>query len=298
MSTTYDAIIIGGSYSGLSAAMALGRSMRKTLVIDGGKPCNAPTPHSHNFITQDGETPVAIRNKAREQVAKYDTVSFADVQATMVTNNGDSFTITAADGQTYTAKRLLLATGIRDIMPNIPGFAECWGKSVIHCPYCHGYEVRGQKTAAIGNGDVGYHVGLLLTNWTKDLKVFTNGPATFSAEQLQALQNNNVPVIEKKISELLHEKGQVKAILFADGSEEEVSAVYNKPAFEQHSDLHAQLGVKLNEMGYIDVDFKYKTSVPGVYAAGDNTNMMRAVASAVAAGNMAGAMINAELIFG
>ena len=298
MDNRYDVIIIGGSYAGLSAAMALGRSLRNVLVIDSGEPCNAQTPHSHNFITQDGETPARIREIARMQVAKYNTVTFHNTRALMASSTGGGFTITTSNEQKHTDKRLLLATGIKDIMPGIPGFAECWGISVLHCPYCHGYEVRAQKTAVVGDGDVGYHVGMLLTNWTKDLQILTNGPHSFSAEQLKALQNNNISINEKKIGELMHNNGKVHTLGFTDGTQENISVIYHKPQFQQHSNIYEQLGCGLNEMGYLNVDMKQKTTVDGVYAAGDNTIMMRSVANAVAMGNMAGAMINAELIFG
>jgi thioredoxin reductase len=295
--SAYEVVIIGGSYAGLSAAMALGRALRNVLVIDGGKPCNRQTPHSHNFITQDGETPAAIAAKAKQQVMKYDTVHFLDASVTDIKKQENLFTITTNDGKQFTAQKILFATGIRDIMPEIPGFAECWGISVLHCPYCHGYEVRGQKTAIIANGDMAYHIGALITNWTKDLTLLTNGKSTLTKEQTDDLQKRNVSIIETSISDLVHKDGMVESVNFADGTSIQVNAIYSKPPFEQHSHLPQQLGCQLNEQGYIQVDIKQKTTADGIYAAGDNTSMMRAVAAAVAGGNMAGAAINAELIF-
>src|SRR5687767_8830866 len=151
----FDVIIIGGSYAGLSAAMALGRALRNVLIIDSGKPCNRQTPHSHNFITQDGNSPKQIASVAKEQVAKYNTVEFLDGLATTATKTEKGFEVSTQSGQQFFTKKIILATGLKDNMPAIPGFAECWGITVIHCPYCHGYEVRNVKTGVLGNGDFG-----------------------------------------------------------------------------------------------------------------------------------------------
>ena len=204
MNNNFDVIIIGGSYSGLSAAMSLGRALRNVLIIDSGQPCNRNTPHSHNFLTQDGETPAIIASKAKEQVLKYTTVKFVEDKAIAATGTDNGFTVSTKAGKTYTAVKLLLAMGIRDIMPEIDGFAECWGTSVIHCPYCHGYEVNGQKTAILANGDAAYHYATLLSQWTKSLTIFTNGPAAFSDEQTRKLAQHNIPVIEASIEQLKH----------------------------------------------------------------------------------------------
>ncbi|MEL6971969.1 MAG: NAD(P)/FAD-dependent oxidoreductase, partial [Bacteroidota bacterium] len=149
----FDVIIVGGSYSGLSAAMALGRSLRNILIIDSGLPCNRQTPHSHNFITQDGEQPAAIAEKAKAQVLNYDTIRFLHGKAISGKKTENGFTITTQKEETFTAKKLVFATGVKDIMPDIGGFSACWGISVIHCPYCHGYEVKNEKTGILANGD-------------------------------------------------------------------------------------------------------------------------------------------------
>jgi len=150
----HDVIIIGGSYAGLSAAMTLGRSMRKVLIIDSGKPCNRQTPYSHNFITHDGETPAAIAQKAREQVLKYPTVQLVNDTALRASKNENGFEIITASEAAYNTTKIIFATGVLDIMPDIKGFAECWGISILHCPYCHGYEVKDKPLGIIANGDV------------------------------------------------------------------------------------------------------------------------------------------------
>lgn len=292
----FEVIIIGGSYSGLSAAMALGRALRKVLVIDSGKPCNRMTPHSHNFITHDGKTPAEISTLARVQVEQYETVHFYNGLATKARQLDKVFEIETGDGNIFNAQKLIFATGIRDIMPDIPGLAECWGKSVIHCPYCHGYEVRNQKTGILGNGEYGYEFSALISHWTKDLTLYTNGKVDLKPEQLVKLKARHIDIVEKEIDRLGHENGQIKQIVFKDGSRTELKAIYTRCAFEQHCLLPKELGCEITEDGYIKVDGMQKTSIEGIYACGDNTTRMRTVSGAVAMGTMAGAVLNREMV--
>ncbi len=294
---TFDAIIIGGSYAGLSGAMALGRAIRKVLIIDSDNPCNKQTPYSHNFLTQDGSTPAEIRAKAIEQVLAYPTITFVKDKALSVQKDGDLFEILTGKGDKYTATKLLFATGVNDQIPDIDGFAACWGISIIHCPYCHGYEVKGQKTAIMANGDIAFHMTALISNWTKEIILLTNGKSTLSAEQNALLNKRGIQVIETKITAVKQDKGHLEKVVFADGNSLVISVMYAKIPFSQHSDIPQQLGCELTEEGYIKVDELQKTTVPGIYAAGDNTTMARAVAQAVWAGARAGISINNELIF-
>lgn len=292
----FDVIIIGGSYAGLSAAMALGRALKKILVIDGGNPCNKQTPHSHNFLTQDGKTPKEISELAKSQVANYDTISFANDVAIKGEKNSNGFEITTQTGIVYQGRKLFFGTGVKDLMPDIEGFAECWGISVIHCPYCHGYEVRHQKTGLFANGDMAYEFGKLLWNWTKDLTIYTNGKSALSVEQTKILVDKNINVIEKEIVKIKHQNGQIEELIFADGSTQKLDALYAKIPFIQKSYIPQSLGCEITEMGMLKVDFMQKTTIDGVFAAGDSTNMMRSVANAVYGGNMAGAAASKELI--
>jgi len=292
----FDVIITGGSYAGLSAAMALGRALRSVLIIDSGKPCNSQTPHSYNFITHDGETPKAIADKAREQVLAYDTIKFHQGLATKGIKTENGFEITTAANEVFTAKKLLFATGVTDIMPGIAGFADCWGISVLHCPYCHGYEVKHQPTGLIGNGDLGFELSRLISNWSKNLVLFTNGRSTLTAEQTEKITSHHIEIIENEIMSFTHTNGYIQQVVFADGSARNISAVYARPAFQQHCAIPEALGCELTEQGYIKTDDFQRTSVHGVYAAGDSTTMFRAVSAAVAAGGKSGATINKELI--
>ncbi len=183
----FDVIIVGGSYSGLSAAMSLGRSLRQVLVIDSGLPCNRQTPHSHNFITQDGEVPTVISAKAKLQVDFYKTVQFFNGLAVQANKTKVGFEIKTDSGEVFTSKKVLFATGVKDLLPEIKGLAECWGISVLHCPYCHGYEVKTEKTAIIANGEMAFEYAKLISNWTKDLRLLTNGKSALTSEQTKIL---------------------------------------------------------------------------------------------------------------
>lgn len=292
----YDAIIAGGSYAGLATAMALGRALRKVLVIDSGNPCNQQTPHSHNFLTNDGKTPKEITGIACQQVQQYKTVDFLSAFVTSGRKTESGFVVETESGETFAAKKLVFATGIKDSMPDIPGFAECWGISVLHCPYCHGYEVRQQKTVILANGNDAVELATLISNWTDDLTVYTNGKSTLSEQQEQKLQQHNIHINENEIEKLEHRNGYVERILLKDGFNATVKAIYARLPFVQHSSVPQMLGCELTPEGYIKTDPAQRTTVPGIFACGDNTTRMRTVANAVAMGTTTGMMLNKELI--
>ncbi len=291
----FEIIIIGGSYSGLSAGMTLGRALRHILIIDSGNPCNRQTPHSHNFITQDGKTPKEIATSAKEQVEQYSSVKFHDGFAIRAVKTPNGFEITTQNNVKFITEKLIFATGVKDIMPDIKGFSECWGISIIHCPYCHGYEVKNEETGILANGDIAFHYAQLISNWTKKLTIFTNGKSTLTQEQIAKIKTHNIPIIEKEITALNHKNGHLKNIIFADHSTFQLKAIYARPAFVQHSDIPKQLGCELTEQGLIKVDMFQKTTVENIFACGDNSSPFRAVSHAVASGTTAGALLNNEM---
>jgi len=293
----FDVIIVGGSYSGLAAAMALGRALTPVLVIDSGLPCNRQTPHSHNFLTRDGQTPKQIATIARQQVQEYETVTFFRGLAVAARKAGNDWEIEVVSGEVFRAGRLVFATGIRDILPSIDGLGECWGISVLHCPYCHGYEVAGAKTGILANGDGAIEMATLISNWTKDLTLYTNGPSGLTAEQENQLTTRQIRIIDKEIANLAHIDGQVQNLIFRDGSQSPVKAIYTRAPFVQHCIIPAALGCEQTEEGHIKVDTFQETTVSGIYACGDNTSRIRTVAHAVAAGTMAGIAISRKMIF-
>ncbi len=291
----YDVIIIGGSYAGLSAAMALGRSLRNTLIIDAGDPCNRQTPYSHNFLTQDGRKPAEIAATAREQVAAYDTVHFCDGFVKSARRSGKRIEVSTSDERSFSARRIILATGVKDIMPAIPGFEACWGISAIHCPYCHGYEFKGESTAILANGAKALHLSQLVLNLTRRLTLLTNGPADFDEEAQKRLSEQGIKVVDSPISEITHENGHIQSLRFEDGSALAMQALYAALPFEQSSNIWQDLGCTLTESGHLQVDAFYKTSAEDVYACGDNAFGMRSVAHAVYSGNLVGAAVNMSL---
>jgi len=292
----YDAIIVGGSNAGLSAAMILGRALRRVLVFDNNQPCNRQTPHSHNFLTRDGETPAAIASIAREQVLRYPSVALQTDKVVGAQAVEGGFQVTTERGEMLHSRKLLLATGVKDEMPAIPGFAECWGVSVLHCPYCHGYEVHGQQLGLLANGNMAAELASLIHHWSKDLVLFTNGPAILTTEQATAIAARNIQVVEAPIAELEHLNGQLCAVHTTDDVAHPLPAIFARVPFRQHTDIAAQLGCTHTETGLIQATAFGETNVPGVFVAGDNSTPMRQVSMAVSGGSMAAAFINRELM--
>ena len=291
----FDVIIIGGSYAGLSAGMALGRALKKVLIVDNGQPCNIQAPYSHNFLTQDGKTPSEIAASAREQVIKYETVQFYEGLAIMANKISKGFEVCMVSGSVFKTRKLIFATGVKDIMPQLEGFAACWGKSIIHCPFCHGYEVRNRTTGIIGNGDAGFEFVKMLSNWTSDLTLFTNGVSTLTEIQQKKLQQHNIAVIDKPIAYFEQQNGFLKQIVFNDLTDFSIEVLYTKLPFVQQCLLPFVLGCELTSQGLIKVNEFQKTSVYGIYACGDSTNALRSVSNAVASGTVTGAMTNKEI---
>lgn len=292
----FDVIIIGGSYAGLSAALSLGRALRKVLVLDNGNPCNKQTPHSHNFLTRDGETPAQIADKGRKEVLKYPSVTFENGRVVAVSKINDHFKVQTEEKALFSAKKIIFATGLIDIIPEIAGFAECWGISILHCPYCHGFENKNLPTGVFANGQAGYDQAKFLSNWTKELVLYTDGRSTLTEEQAANLDRRNIPIVEKEIEGFEHSSGKISNIVFKDGSKQTLKVLYATPEVKQQSELPCELGCEFTEHGRIEVDIFQKTTVEGIYAAGDNSSMGRAVPVAVAAGSVAGVMLNKELI--
>lgn len=294
--TNFDVIIVGGSSAGLSAGMCLGRALRTVLIIDSGKPCNQQTPHSHNFLTQDGSTPEKILSIAREQLAEYKTVELIADLAVKGIKTDSGFEITTQSGKSFLSKKLVFATGIKDSMPAIEGFAECWGISAIHCPYCHGYEYSNEETGILANGDIGFETSKLISNWTKDLTLYTNGKSDLTAAQTESLQKHGIKIEEKVLKQIIHENGQIGKVIFDDDSEAHLAALYARLGFTQHCAIPEDLGCEMTEQGHIKTDMFMKTTIPGVYACGDNITPMRSIANAAYNGSVAGAVLNMELI--
>ncbi len=292
----FDIIIVGGSYSGLAAGMAAGRALKKVLIIDDGKPCNRQTPHSHNFITHDGKTPAEITALAKSQLGIYKSIEFYSGLAIAGNKTKDGFEILLESGQTFATAKLIFATGIRDILPGIEGLAACWGITALHCPYCHGYEIRDQTTGILGNTESGFDLSRLISNWTNDLTLFTNGHSTLTVEQTGKLRNHHIKIIEDEIERLEHNNGFIQNIIFKNGTETALKALYVHGRFEHQSIISQSFGCAFTDEGYIQVDSLQETTVTGIFACGDNTTRMRTVANAVAMGTTAGMTASRKII--
>lgn len=293
----YDVIIVGGSYAGLSAAMTLGRSLRKVLIIDSGKPCNRQAPLAHNLITHDGEKPGEIAAKAKEQVLLYPTINLLEGKAISGKKEDDLFEILTEQEEIFFAKKLLFATGLYDELPDLNGFSECWGISILHCPYCHGYEVKHGKIGLLGNGEMAYEFIKLLLNWSKDITLLSNGKCTLTKEQLIDFDRYNIEIIEEEIKSFAHENGELTHVVFMDDSITELEAIFTKTAFKQHCPIPEQLNCTLTEdHGFVQIDDMQRTTIPGVFAAGDCTTAFRVISGAMAQGTKAGACLNMELV--
>jgi thioredoxin reductase len=292
----FDVIIIGGSYAGLSSALTLGRSTRNVLVIDAGMPCNRQTPHSHNFLTHDGDRPAEIYKVAKAEVSKYPTVKFLNAKADSVKQVEGGFSVGLEDGQYFTSRKLLLATGLKDTLPDIKGLAPCWAISAIHCPYCHGYEVKNEKIGLLMNGEHAFEMAKNLHLWNKDLTILTNGKSQLNAEQTEKLKSKSITILEDELVELEHQNGQLGNVVFKNGERLNFKAIYVKPEIEQHINFNEQLGFELTELKTIKVNEQQQTTAKGVYAAGDCTTLFRSLSFITAAGTIAAVMINKELI--
>ena len=293
---SFDVVIVGGSNAGLAAGMALGRALKKVLIIDHGKPCNRQTPHSHNFLTNDGKTPAEISAIANLQVSNYSTISFFNGTAVSGNKTENGFNIYMETGEQFSARKLIFATGIKDLLPSIPGLSACWGISVIHCPFCHGYEVRNEKTGILANGNTAFEFSILISNWTNDLTLYTNGKSQLTMEQAAKLESREIKIVESDIEQLEHSKGLLKNIVFKDGTKTALKALYAPCTFEQHCKIPAAFGCEMTDEGYIKIDELYETNIKGIFAVGDNASKMRTIANAVAMGTAAGITISKILI--
>ncbi|WP_245582449.1 NAD(P)/FAD-dependent oxidoreductase [Neorhizobium lilium] len=290
----FDAIIVGGSYAGLSAALQLGRARRRILVIDEGLRRNRFAATSHGFLGQDGRAPNAIADDAREQLLRYPTVEWLNDRAEQACGSQDDFTITTAGGGSFSARRLLLALGVTDDLPDVAGLQERWGRSVFHCPYCHGFELDQGEIGVIASSHHSMHQALLLPDWGKTTLVL-NGCFEPDEEQREQLDERGVTIEPGKIDRI--EKNA--DLHLEDGRVLNFAGLFVLPQPRIAVPLANQLGCELEDALYpfIKTGFTQETSVPGVFACGDAARAAGSVAVAVGDGNVAGAALHQSLVF-
>ncbi|SDY56405.1 Thioredoxin reductase [Modestobacter sp. DSM 44400] len=304
METQHDVVVVGGGAAGLSGALALSRARRSVLVVDAGDPRNAPAGHVHNYLAREGTPPADLLAAGRAEVTGYGgTIQAGRVTAAKRVDD-DGFAVSLADGRTVRARRLLVTTGLVDELPAVPGLAELWGTDVLHCPYCHGWEVRDQPVGVLGTGPFAVHGALLWRQWSADVTLFVHTAPAPSDDELEQLAARGIPVVREPVAGVETAGGRLSGVRLTDGTVVPRTALVVAPRFTARSAVLASLGLEGVEQemhgavigSAVPADPMGATAVPGVWVAGNVTTLHAQVISAAAAGLTAGAALNADLI--
>jgi thioredoxin reductase len=301
----YDVAVIGGGAAGLSAALVLTRAQRRVAVIDAGRPRNAPAAHMHGFLGSDGLPPADLLEAGRREVAGYGGHLIPGI-VTSVTESTEAlrgrddrgpqgFQVLLEDGTMLSARRVLVTTGLRDALPDIPGVRERWGRDLLHCPYCHGYEVRNLPLGVLGGNPESVAHALLIRQWSDDVVLFANG-AALAGEQRERLVASAVGIVDEALTRVVVENDRLTGIELAGGSIVPRAAVFVRPRFVAHDTLLTDLGCAVHDSGWVVVDPAGQTSVAGVWAAGNAVNPRAQVITAAGEGSAAAIAINNDLV--
>ncbi|MGV9239178.1 NAD(P)/FAD-dependent oxidoreductase [Streptomyces nigra] len=302
MTETYEVIVIGGGAAGLSAALVLGRARRHTLVVDAGEPRNAPAAHMQGYLTRDGMPPAEFLDLGREEIARYGVELIRDRAVDVSRERGDGdFAVELASGRTVRARRLIVATGLRDEMPDVPGVAERFGTDVLHCPYCHGWEVRDRAFGVLATTPLSAHQAIMVSQWSKDVTFFLHEVAEsdLTDDDVRRLAAAGVKVVAGRVAELTVDDDRL-TVRLADGTPHAREVLFVAPRPVPQTGLLEKLGAELHETpfgSYPVVDATGLTSVPGVWAAGNAMGFSEQVINAASAGYRAAATLNGELLF-
>jgi thioredoxin reductase len=291
----FDAIIVGAGPAGLSAALILGRCRRKVLVCDTGGPRNAASRGLHGFLTRDGIEPAEFLRIGREQLRPYPSVEFRDVEVTDAESVNDRFEIALGDGSRFSSRKLLLATGVVDNIPEIEGIEPLYGRSVFHCPYCDGWEMRDQPLAVYGKGERGYGLAFKLITWSNDLVLCTDGPAELGSEALEHLSRHGIRLREERIARVEGRGGVLERIAFRSGPPLERRALFFGTGQRQRCELPARFGCEFSDKGSVETGKHEMTNIPGLYVAGDASHAVQLAIIAAAEGAEAAFAINTAL---
>jgi thioredoxin reductase len=291
-----DVLIVGAGPAGLSAALVLGRCLRRVLICDAGKPRNAASQALHGFLTRDGIEPAEFLRIGRAQLSPYQTVELRQTEVTDARRLDNGFEITLDSGERISARKLLLATGVVDEVPTIEGLLPLYGRSVFHCPYCDGWEERDQPLAIYGRGESGSGLALELLLWSRDLVLCSDGPSGLSDAERQRLVQHNIKLYEDRIARLEGVDGRLERIIFANGESIERHAMFFSTGQRQGCNLAETLGCEFSEQGCVNTGEYETTNVPGLYVAGDASRLVQFVIVAASEGAQAAVAINKELM--
>jgi thioredoxin reductase len=290
--TIYDVVVVGGGAAGLSAALVLGRARRRVAVVDGGAPRNAPAAHMHGFLSRDGMPPAEFAAVGRAEVIGYGVELVED----HVVGIEAGFSVRLAGGRVLKARRILVATGVRDELPEIPGVRERWGRDLLHCPYCHGWEVRDQPIGVLGTQPGSAHHAQLVRQWSDDVVFFDHSADLTSVERVQ-LAARGIRVVSGAVARLVVEADRLTGVELIDGRVIARTAVFVRPVNLPHADgLLTGLGCEVDEAGFVAVDATGRTSAFGVWAAGNVVDPRAQVITSAGAGSSAAIAINADLV--
>jgi thioredoxin reductase len=305
MKDNYDVVVVGGGAAGLSAALTLSRARRSVLVIDAGEPRNAPAQHVHNYLGREGAPPGELLAAGRSEVTGYGgEVVFGSVVSALVMSEGGGLRVVLAEGKAVTARRLLVTTGLVDELPDVPGVAERWGREVLHCPYCHGWEVRDQAIGVLARGSLGPHLALLFRQWSADVTLFQHDAPAPSPDEQEQLAARGIPLVEGEVAALEVTDDKLTGVRLRSGRVIPRRAVVVSPRFNARADVLASLGLEPVEQqfgdqvigSYVPADPMGATAVPGVWVAGNVADLHAPVIASAAAGLKTAAAINADLI--
>ena len=291
----YDVAVVGGGAAGLSAALVLTRARRAVVVIDAGTPRNAPAAHMQGFLSRDGMSPVELLAVGREEVAGYGgQLLHGTVTGVWPCDHG-GFELSLAEGSSVSARRVLVTTGLRDVLPELPGVRERWGRDLLHCPYCHGHEVRDQRLGVLGGTPDAVQHALLVRQWSPDVVLFTH-TETLGPVESEQLAARAIDVVDGRIRRLVVYDDRLRGVELDDGRVVRRDAVFVRPAFVPNAGLLASLGCATHTNGWVAADATGRTSVAGVWVAGNAVNPRAQVITAAGEGSAAAIAINADLV--
>jgi thioredoxin reductase len=291
----YDVAVVGGGAAGLTAALVLARAQRAVVVVDAGTPRNAPAAHMQGFLSRDGMPPAELLAAGRDEVAGYGGHLVSGTVIDVTPGDHGGFEISLEDGQVMAARRVLVTTGLRDELPDLPGVRERWGRDLLHCPYCHGHEVRDERLGVLGGTPDAVQHALLVRQWSSDVVFFTH-TSGLTADEREQLVARAIGVVDGRVGRLVVEDDRLHGVELEDGRVVRRDAVFIRPAFTPNSGLLTGLGCATHENGWIVADPTGRTTVPGVWVAGNAVNPRAQVITAAGEGSAAAIAINADLV--